>query len=98
VLNNPFDVPRNTLITFLNLGAVRQSVAVYQKRDHNGIDRPDPFLGLVYFWDADGHELGYFDRPGGIGTTSTKGRMWDDSFIDRQQFHPMQLPDTEGQP
>ena len=85
MLNNPFDVPRNTLITFFNLGAVRQSVTEYDE---------GPYTAVVYFWDADGHELGYFDRPGGVGTTSTKGRMWEESFIDRQQFHPVTVPDT----
>lgn len=94
MLNNPFDVPRNTLITFLNLGAVRQSVAIHQKRDHNGIERPEPFLALVYFWDAEGQELGYFHRPANVGTTDTAGREWAPDFLATQQFQPVTVPDT----
>lgn len=99
MLNNPFDVPRNTLITFLNLGAVRQSAAYHQERDDNGNTVSKPYLYLVYFWDADGQEVGYWNRPCNAGTTNTAGREWHPDTLATHQFYPMTVPDTtEGHP
>lgn len=92
-----YDVPRDVIQQFRGLGAVRASIAVFDE----GRGREYADSNLVYFWDAQGREVGYWNRPcRAVQLFAPNHRTWSPENLAIQVYQdiPPEIPSGSDRP
>lgn len=83
----PFNVPEAVVTRFRDMGAVRCSVYSLSYARTWVTPVTNCYMALVYFWDAQGREIGYFNRPcGACEVFAPNHRAWSQENLRQQEY------------
>ena len=92
-----FNVPADVIERFRALGAVRASVSHFPDDRERG-HRECLDKNLIYFWDAQGREIGYWNRVMEVDQVfAPNHRDWGDEFLAIQRYESLPaVPKGDG--
>jgi hypothetical protein len=85
-------VDHDSMKKFLDLGAVKAGCTLFTRRDWlRGYDVEEPDTSIIYFFDKEGREIGYWTMVSPIFTVilAPNYREWSDEFLSKMQWESL---------